>query len=152
MIPAVPRTRPIPAWRASSRQRTPTSLHEDSLQLALERVLACEDAGPALRHRLQRYAPFLAVEFEEEEGPAGLLGELLELDPGLAHRVEALRREHQELLSSLEGLIDLLADEPAESEACWAARRALVKKLRDHRRGEEALLLDAHFQDAGGEG
>jgi hypothetical protein len=127
-------------------------LQQDSLHVALERVLDCEDAGPAFRGRLQRYAPFLAAELEDEEGPEGLLGELLEAEPGLANRVALLRSQHREILRSLDELLELLGREPASSPRCWGARRRLLRKLRDHRRAEARLVLDAHYRDVGGEG
>lgn len=137
---------PRSQWKPQTLSRV------DSVHEALEQALVCEEAGPAFRARLQRYAPFLAAELDEEEGPEGVLGEVLELDPGLGWRVAQFRREHARLLEGLRDLIDLLEREPADSPQAWARRRHLHDALVRHRRAEQRLLLDAHFLDLGGEG
>ncbi|RMG11528.1 MAG: hypothetical protein D6731_15445 [Planctomycetota bacterium] len=121
---------------------------------ALERELTVEEESRAsgLRARLLRALPFVRAELEEEEAPGGLLDDVLLEDPALAPRVDRLRRLHRKLLRHLEGLIALLAEAPADAPRVQRARRRLARELRQHRRDEERLLLDAHCLDVGGEG
>jgi hypothetical protein len=119
---------------------------------ALEHALASEDAGLALRGRLERYLPFLVAELEEERGERGLLGEVIDARPGFAHRGARVRALQDEVLAGLRSLQALLAEHSPEERVCLRARRALIGSIRALRRAEEALLLDAYFLDLGGEG
>ena len=140
---------------ATQRRARATRLIPDrhgSVQDVLLETLRSEGATSGLQQRLRRYAPFLAAEFDEEEGPGGALGEVLEQAPRFAARVEACRREHSEILGRLRELVRHLERESPDSERTWWLRRALYDALRRHRRRENDLVLDAHYLDLGGEG
>jgi hypothetical protein len=126
-------------------------LHRDTIHAALELALACDDAGPTLRTRLERYARLLAAGYAEEEEPDDLLVEVLDANPALAPRTRRLRRLRRRILADLDALLETLSA-PTDPQASWRQRAALQRALRQHRHEEERLLLDAHFQDCGGEG
>jgi hypothetical protein len=90
---------------------------------------------------------------EQSEGPDGLLPQIVEAEPRLAHAVQAVKREHQVLLaemSRLEAMIGQLqgADEPV-------VRRDSLRLLHDvaaHRQRGSDLIYEAYFVDVEGGG
>ncbi|MEZ6185362.1 MAG: hypothetical protein R3F62_10180 [Planctomycetota bacterium] len=139
-----------PRGRVSPARAEP--LPPESVYQGLLDLLAWDDPSPGLRQRLARYRPFFVAELEEQEAPGGVLSEALRQAPHLAPRVELCRTQHEELLRQLDALIALLEHEAPDSPQVWVARRGLRQALRRHQAAEQDLVLDAYFQDLGGEG
>ena len=84
------------------------------------------------------------------EAPQGILADVLEREPRLAHLVSTLRREHTEIR-------DLLARTGAELSARDAADarqqvRAVTERLSRHHQLGAQLIYNAYEVDLGGSG
>ncbi|MGE0709228.1 MAG: hypothetical protein AB7N76_34465 [Planctomycetota bacterium] len=118
----------------------------------LRRLLAVEFERPGTRARLERLAPFVLVELEDEEGPGGLLEEVLDVEPGLERRARRLRRAHRRIRGSLQRLLELLDLHPARDRAVQLERRRLTRLLDENHHTEARLLQEALYRENGGEG
>ncbi len=98
----------------------------------------------ALAVLLADFDEYLRKHFASEERNGGLFASVVAHAPRRQHAVEALRREHDELLEDVAALQRELAEpEGKASEALRRRVRAFVAKLSRHEQREDGLLQDA---------
>ena len=108
----------------------------------------------SLRDGLSGLVDLCSAHFEVEE-QTGLHIQLREQSPRLAFRLERLVSDHRRIL---EGLQELARDLPAETigrnEADPLKERVLraLETLHEHERAENEIMMDAYWDDLGGEG
>ena len=95
-------------------------------------------------HDLRRFADELDQHFSGEEQEGSVFSTLRDVLPHRAADADALLREHDVMRGNLRRLADTL------DEMC-ALFDATANLLREHERREAQLLLEAFFQDLGGE-
>ena len=135
------------------------SEHEDlrALLQTLERQVQ-QPAGPDawlenLRETLSRLVDLCSEHFRLEE-QAGLHVQLREQSPRLAFRLEKLLSDHARILEALRKLV---TDLPIESIASGGVdplkERVLgvLEAVHEHERAENEIMMDAYWQDLGGE-
>ena len=83
------------------------------------------------------------------EGPDGLFANVLRDAPRLAHGVEVLRREHDELRTAVRALAARLESEVEVAEAREDALALMGAVVRHRHRGAD-LVYDAYQTDLGG--
>ncbi len=135
------------------------SEHEDlhALLQALERHVQQSAGSDAwlenLRKKLSGLVDLCSEHFRLEE-QAGLHAQVREKSPRLAFRLEKLLSDHFRIL---EGLRKLVGDLPTRSitsgEADPLKERVLglLEAVRDHERAENEVMMDAYWEDLGGE-
>ena len=89
---------------------------------------------------------------QQSEGPGGLLSEILETAPRLAHGVDRVKQEHRDLFGQISELEDRV--EGNEDPACIAGIRdeaaCLVRAIADHRQRGADLVYEAYSVDIEG--
>jgi len=101
-----------------------------------------------LHRRLQRH-------FKSEE-KGGVHERLMQEAPRLAHRLDELFADHPAILERLTGLLASLSEEggasPLDVRALTDGTRQLIEQLSEHEASENEVMLDAYWDDLGGEG
>jgi hypothetical protein len=92
------------------------------------------------------------VDFTEQED--GLYDDILEVAPRLAHRVEQLRQEHNEIAIALSDCLTRVELVPNTAHADWVAARredcnALLGRLVRHRQRGADLVYEAYSEVGG---
>ncbi len=135
------------------------SEHEDlrALLRALEQQVQQSAGSDAwlekLRGTLSRLVDLCSEHFELEER-AGLHVELREQSPRLASRLEKLLSDHSRILEALRRLV---TDLPTESTASGGVDTlkerilGMVAAVHEHERAENEIMMDAYWEDLGGE-
>ena len=127
---------------------------EDALSSAGPRRAAAWAEG-VVQCILRVEAEFHAhVDFTEQED--GLYDDILEVAPRLAHRVDQLRQEHNEIAVALTDCLTRMELVPNTAHADWVTARrddcnALLGRLVRHRQRGADLVYEA-FVDVGGSG
>jgi hypothetical protein len=119
------------------------------LSRVLEQLTLETDVGE-FQGRLAEFLPLLEEEFDREEGVGGLHDEVRSLDPNATFALGRLVEEHADILARIGKLIEVSERVSARLAAMQASRSSLAWKIRDHRRLENRLLLEAYFRDIGG--
>lgn len=107
----------------------------------------------SLRESLSGLVDLCSTHFKVEE-ETGLHIELREQSPRLAGRLERLISDHDRILGTLQKLIaDLPAETIGPAEAGPFKERVLsaVETLHEHERAENEIMMDAYWDDLGGE-
>lgn len=127
----------------------------------VERSLASPAAGrpdawmKSLRSDLQRLSDALDLHITSSEARGGLLDDILESEPRLAHKVERARKEHEELRYRMDRVLDAVSDEkdaakPGDATTIKAAREQVVEVLAGivrHRHLGADLVYEAYSVD-----
>lgn len=126
---------------------------------ALEGALA-EASRPDPGHWVKRVAGALSALGEAfdrhiaaNEAPGGLLADMVEQSPRLAHLAAWLRRDHDALTTEIAGLGSWLSDlagrevEPDEVSEVRARGLALLRHLSEHRHQGVEIVYEAYFVD-----
>ena len=72
--------------------------------------------------------------------------------PRLIPNLRLLRMEHDDFVPQLEELL-IEAEDPAQLKLDWSERVcALARRMRQHERAEDLVLLEAYWDDLGGQG
>jgi hypothetical protein len=101
----------------------------------VERSLASPAAGrpdawvKTLRSDLQRLSEALDLHIRASEAPGGLLDDIMNSEPRLAHKVERARKEHEELRYRMDRVLDAVSDERAVDDATIKAAREQVVEV-----------------------
>jgi len=106
-----------------------------------------------LRETLSRLVDLCAEHFELEER-AGLHVELREQSPRLASRLEKLLSDHSRILGALRRLVTDLPTESTASGGVDALKERIldtVAAVHEHERAENEIMMDAYWEDLGGE-
>ena len=106
-----------------------------------------------LREELCGLVDLCSVHFGLEE-ETGLHVELRERSPHLASRLERLVSDHGRILGALQKLVtDLPEPSTALNQAhpLKAAVLEALQTLREHERAENAIMMEAYWDDLGGE-
>lgn len=106
-----------------------------------------------LRETLSRLVDLCSEHFRLEE-QAGLHVQLREQSPRLAFRLEKLLSDHFRILETLRRLVtDLPTESIAPGEASPLKERVLdvLGAVDRHERAENEVMMDAYWQDLGGE-
>ncbi len=107
----------------------------------------------SLREPLSALANRCSEHFQLEER-AGLHVQLRDQSPRLAFRLEKLLSEHPRILAALQKLVvDLSGEAVSAGEAELFRERILaaVDAVREHERAENDVMMDAYWEDLGGE-
>ncbi len=116
------------------------------LEATAARASGLDDWAEAISDALALLQTALERHVAETEAPDGLFVEVLERAPHLTSRIEGLRKEHVDLLSSCRTAIDLVS---GESDVAHVRRRVLGilgNVIRHRQRGSE-LLFDTYNVD-----
>ena len=106
-----------------------------------------------LRESLSRLVDLCSEHFRLEE-QAGLHVQLREESPRLAFRLEKLLSDHSGILEALRKLVtDLPTEVSAPGDADTLKERVLgvVEAVHEHERAENEVMMDAYWEDLGGE-
>ncbi len=106
-----------------------------------------------LREMLSGLIAVCSEHFELEE-QNGMHVQLRDQSPRLAHRLKELLSDHARLLEALQQLVaDLPTRTVAPNEAGPLKDRVLgvLGELREHERAENEVMMDAYWDDLGGE-
>jgi hypothetical protein len=89
---------------------------------------------------------------EQSEGPDGLLPEIVEIAPRLAHRVDQVKREHEALLAELVHLEATIGgrSSPSHSSVVRAEVLGVLRDLAAHRQRGADLIYEAYSVDVEG--
>lgn len=123
-----------------------------AIRRVVDSLAACEDLGVAIT-LLQRLDALLAVHFNEEEAPGGLLEDMLNSAQFQDRAVDNLRHEHELIARENREIL-------AAARACIAGpvaevlrrSKALCGTIQAHERRETDAYLDAIYAEAGGSG
>ena len=101
---------------------------------------------------VQALSEAFANHAQQSEGPGGLLSEILETAPRLAHGVDRVKQEHRDLLDQISALEDRVRGN--EDPACIAGIRdeaaGLLRAIADHRQRGADLIYEAYSVDIEG--
>ena len=101
---------------------------------------------------VQALSEAFANHARHSEGPGGLLSEILETAPRLAHGVDRIKEEHRDLLGQLSALEDRVRGN--EDPACIAGIRdeaaGLLRAVANHRQRGADLIYEAYSVDIEG--
>jgi hypothetical protein len=89
---------------------------------------------------------------EQSEGPGGLLPEIVEVAPRLAHAVDRVKGEHEALLAEMAGLETTIGEKDTVDQIS-KVRDAVLRLLRDvaaHRQRGADLIYEAYSVDVEG--
>ncbi|MBW2509422.1 MAG: hemerythrin domain-containing protein [Deltaproteobacteria bacterium] len=107
----------------------------------------------SVRAPLSQLADRCSEHFRLEE-QAGLHVQLRDQSPRLAFKLERLLSEHGQILEVLSNLVGDLSREaapPGEAEPLKERVLAAVEAIREHERAENEAMMDAYWEDLGGE-
>lgn len=124
-----------------------------ALEEQVRQPVASDAALQSLSEMLSSLVALCSAHFRREED-AGLHLELREASPRLASRLEKLLADHTRLLEQLRELAADCSDASrARAESPPVNERALdvVSALRAHERAENEVMMDAYWDDLGGE-
>jgi hypothetical protein len=120
----------------------------------LEHAIGFPISDPSWRPGMSRAVASLRAAFAEQisatEGPSGLYAGLLEGEPRLTRKLNALVDEQHTVLSSLDGLEFRLDTEVCDDDLRTQAAHVLEKVLRHRQHGAD-LVYEALSTDLGGE-
>ena len=106
-----------------------------------------------LRELLSGLVDLCSEHFRLEE-QAGLHVQLREQSPRLAFRLEKLLSDHFRILEALQNLVtDVSPDSVASGESAPLKERILgvLEAVHEHERAENEVMMDAYWDDLGGE-
>ena len=119
----------------------------------VERAAAAPAAKPSWRQELLRELYVLRVALdqhvEEVEGEDGLLLEMLQIAPRLAHKIDQVRDEHPPLCEQIAETIDLVEESDDVEQTRAVVLEALLAVARHRQRGAD-LVYDGYNVDIGG--
>jgi hypothetical protein len=104
----------------------------------------------ALREQLELLSDALERHVVATEGDGGLLANIVDEAPRLAHRVDKMRREHVDLRSQVDELLSGLHAEAITADAVDATRErvvTLLSGLARHRQQGADLVYEAYNVD-----
>jgi isocitrate lyase len=128
------------ATHAAAQVRAALAEDHGRLEGLLARVRGCHD-GAALGAALEELRSMLTEHFAHEEHAKGFYGLLSASAPELRKELEHMVREHRELLSALQGLVDRAKGSAGETELVRMSDD-LVTKLLDHELREVRLARE----------
>ena len=143
-----------PRVRAAARRRTDLfdailAVEQAASRPATDReaewMAAMHDAVADLHHEIVDH-------IDSTEHPEGLYQEILELTPRLAHRIDVLRAEHDEMRMQVEAILTDVAGDPPTSasvDRLRAGTRGLLALLMRHRQRGADLVWEAYNLDIG---
>jgi hypothetical protein len=143
-----------PAWVRVERA------HQRLLDLPLTELGAADEPS-RVREPLDVLPELLLEHFAHEEEPGELFDELRGIRPAIGPELEALQRQHQEMLRTVETLKRQARDTDslvtnAKPEAHFARIRqetaALLERVQGHALAENQLIADTWYTDEGGSG
>jgi hypothetical protein len=97
-------------------------------------------------------AEMLVEHFAEEEEPGGLFDEIMARHPVSEPRLAGLRQQHRELLGRVTWLRENAGCGRESVVLVGAERGELIELLRRHEKSENRLIVDAWYDDVGGQG
>lgn len=127
--------------------------HLRALEAHVRQPTVSDAALQTLREMVSKLIDLCSEHFRLEE-QAGLHVQIREASPRLASRSEKLLDEHARLLDALRRLmVDCSVPSLSKGDAEALDRRVLVviEALREHERTENEVMLDAYWDDLGGE-
>lgn len=120
---------------------------------SLERAIASPSAMPSwrdyVRGELEKLQVALDRHVEEVEGDDGLLPEMLETAPRLAHKIERVRDEHPMLVDMVKGSLALFDESDNTDVIRDSILETLFAVVRHRQRGAD-LVFDGYNVDIGG--
>jgi hypothetical protein len=117
----------------------------------LENALAASQPGSErwirdIQDALQRTQTTIENHVREAEAPDGMLAQVVQEEPALGARVEAMKREHVTMLERGAALVEL-SREPPSAEELQDKVTDIVELIDRHRHRSADLLLDAYDLD-----
>lgn len=106
-----------------------------------------------LRRTLSDLVDLCAEHFRLEE-QAGLHVQLRDQSPRLAFRLQKLLAEHSGILDTLEKLVTELPAQAVTSRDVEPLKQSVsvaLEAVRQHERAENEVMMDAYWEDIGGE-